>query len=95
MLATAFIFNGNCLFSSLHYYMSDKNSKITDALGLLTTIFLFFTVSLGFFSPYYLAFFHRITWLFFTASLGFFSPYRLAFFHRIAWLFFTASFGFF
>jgi len=49
--------------------MSDKNSKITDALGLLTTIFLnwlFFTASLGFFSPHRLAFFHRIIWLFLT-----------------------------
>jgi len=77
--------------------MSDKNSKITDALGLLTTIFLnwlFFTASLGFFSPHHLAFFHRITWLFFTALLGFFSPHYFAFLHHITWLFFTSSLAF-
>jgi len=57
MLATAFIFNGNRLFLimySLHFDMSDKNSKITITLGLLTTIFLFqrlnwlFNDSIGF-----------------------------------------------
>jgi len=57
MLATAFIFNGNRLFLimySLHFDMSDKNSKLTITLGLLTTIFLFqrlnwlFNDSIGF-----------------------------------------------